>query len=32
VLTQLDACRDERYRKTLSGGLAFLEAEIAKLS
>lgn len=31
VLADLEKCRDERYRKTLSDGLAFLEQELAAL-
>ena len=31
VLNDIGACRDERYRKTLSAGLAYLEAQIAAL-
>ena len=31
VLHDLENCRDERYRKTLADGLAFLEAELGTL-
>lgn len=31
VLHQLETCHDERYRKTLSSGLAYLESELAAL-
>jgi len=31
VLHDLENCRDERYRKTLSTGLEFLEAELNSL-
>ena len=31
VLSDLDKCNDERYRKTLSDGLAFLEQELGAL-
>ena len=31
VLHDLENCRDERYRKTLSDGLAYLEAELNAL-
>jgi hypothetical protein len=31
VLSDLDKCSDERYRKTLSDGLAFLEQELEVL-
>jgi hypothetical protein len=31
VLRDLENCRDERYRKTLADGLAFLEAELVTL-
>jgi hypothetical protein len=31
VLRDLENCRDERYRKTLTDGLAYLEAELATL-
>jgi hypothetical protein len=31
VLTDLDKCRDDRYRKTLSDGLAYLEVQLNAL-
>lgn len=31
VLNQIENCRDERYRKTLTDGLAFLESQLARL-
>lgn len=31
VLRDLENCHDERYRKTLSDGLAYLEAELSTL-
>ena len=31
VLRDLEHCRDERYRKTLSDGLAYLEAQLKAL-
>ena len=31
VLHQLESCRDERYRKTLSQGLAYLETQLSAL-
>ena len=31
VLSDLEKCKDERYRKTLSDGLAFLEQELGAL-
>ena len=31
VMRDLDNCRDERYRKTLSDGLAYLEAQLTEL-
>lgn len=31
VLHDLENCRDERYRKTLSSGLEYLEAELSTL-
>jgi hypothetical protein len=31
ILQQLEGCRDERYRKTLSDGLAYLEAQLKAL-
>ena len=31
VLRDLENCRDERYRQTLSNGLAYLEAELVTL-
>ena len=31
VLRDLENCRDERYRKTLSEGLAYLESQLATL-
>jgi hypothetical protein len=31
VLTDLEKCSDERYRKTLSDGLAFLEQQLGAL-
>ena len=31
VLSDLEKCSDERYRKTLSDGLAFLEQELGAL-
>ena len=31
VLSDLDKCNDERYRKTLSDGLTFLEQELGTL-
>ncbi len=31
VLHDLENCHDERYRKTLSDGLAYLEAELSTL-
>lgn len=31
VLHDLENCRDERYRKTLADGLAYLEAELTTL-
>jgi len=31
VLSDLEKCRDERYRKTLSDGLAFLEQQLEAL-
>jgi hypothetical protein len=31
VLSDLQRCSDERYRKTLSDGLAFLEQQLAAL-
>ena len=31
VLKDLERCKDERYRKTLSDGLAFLEQQLAVL-
>ena len=31
VLHDLENCRDERYRKTLSSGLAYLESELSML-
>lgn len=31
VLSDLEKCRDERYRKTLSDGLAFLEQQLGAL-
>jgi hypothetical protein len=30
-MRDLENCRDERYRKTLSDGLAYLEAELSTL-
>jgi hypothetical protein len=31
VLKDLENCRDERYRKILAGGLAFLESQLEAL-
>jgi hypothetical protein len=31
MLHQLEGCKDERYRKTLAGGLAYLEAQLTAL-
>ena len=31
VLHDLENCRDERYRKTLTDGLAYLESELTTL-
>ncbi|HEY4359454.1 MAG TPA: hypothetical protein VGN17_00710 [Bryobacteraceae bacterium] len=31
ILHQIEACRDERYRKTLSDGLAYLETQLTTL-
>jgi hypothetical protein len=31
VLSDLDKCSDERYRKTLNNGLAFLEQQLGAL-
>ena len=31
VLRDLENCRDERYRKTLADGLAYLESELSTL-
>ncbi len=31
VLRDLENCREERYRKTLSDGLAYLESQLAAL-
>jgi hypothetical protein len=31
VLSDLEKCSDERYRKTLSDGLAFLEQQLGAL-
>lgn len=31
ILQQLEGCRDERYRKTLSDGLAYLEGQLKAL-
>jgi hypothetical protein len=31
ILKQLEGCRDERYRKTLSEGLFYLEAQLTDL-
>jgi hypothetical protein len=31
VLRQLEGCQDERYRKTLSDGLAYLETQLTAL-
>lgn len=31
MLHQLEGCRDERYRKTLSDGLTYLEAQLVAL-
>ena len=31
VLSDLEKCTDERYRKTLSDGLAFLEQQLGAL-
>jgi hypothetical protein len=31
VLHEIEKCRDERYRKTLADGLAFLEAQLTDL-
>ncbi len=31
VLHDLENCRDERYRKTLSDGLSYLEAQLSEL-
>lgn len=31
ILHQLETCHDERYRKTLSSGLAYLESQLAEL-
>ena len=31
MLHQLEGCRDERYRKTLSDGLTYLEAQLKGL-
>lgn len=31
VLSQLEACGDERYKKTLQTGLAYLESQLAEL-
>jgi hypothetical protein len=31
VLCDLDKCRDDRYRKTLSEGLAYLEVQLTAL-
>ena len=31
VLHDLENCRDERYRKTLASGLAYLESELSTL-
>jgi hypothetical protein len=31
ILHQLDGCKDERYRKTLSDGLFYLEAQLTDL-
>jgi hypothetical protein len=31
VLSDLDKCRDERYRKTLSDGLEYLEVQLTAL-
>ena len=32
VLHDLENCRDDRYRKTLSDGLSYLETQIAALT
>ena len=31
VLTQLESCADERYKKTLQTGLAYLESQLVQL-
>jgi len=31
VLSQLQTCADERYKKTLESGLAYLESQLAEL-
>ena len=31
VSLQIESCTDERYRKTLSDGLAYLESQIAEV-
>ncbi len=31
VIHELENCRDERYRKTLADGLAYLDAQLAAL-
>lgn len=31
VLTQLQTCADERYKKTLQSGLSYLESQLAEL-
>jgi hypothetical protein len=31
ILHQLEGCRDERYRKTLSDGLGYLEGQLKGL-
>ncbi len=31
IIRELENCRDERYRKTLSDGLAYLEAQLTEL-
>jgi hypothetical protein len=31
VLQQIESCREDRYRKTLTEGLAFLESQLAAL-
>ena len=31
VLHQIESCHDDRYRKTLEGGLTYLESELKKV-